>query len=330
MRPRHRRPRTRHMRQHRRQRFGGQDLETLQRLGRRLEPAQQRQRRLRIARRRPGGRTCGGQRHQPQCRCGDDPQRPFRTDQQLRQVVTPIVLLQCGKPVMHAAVRQHRLDARDQPAHRPEAQHLRAARIGRDEAPDGRIALRPQRQRKAPPLRKRRIVQVGQDHPRLGDGEPRRRIDAPHPVHPAQRQDQRRSVGGRRRPADHRTVAPLRHQRHPMPRRRGDHRRDLGGRGRCEQRRRGAAKPLPPVHRPRRDIGGIGHDTLRPQHRGEIGKQCGLGGSHARPLPPDAPPLNHVRPLPAVAADDSKFILRSTIAARSRHRTCRPLRFPPR
>ncbi len=70
---------------------------------------------LRIARRRPGGRARGGQRHQPQRRCGDDPQRPFRADQQLRQVVAAIVLLQRRKAIMHAAVRQHRLDAATSP-----------------------------------------------------------------------------------------------------------------------------------------------------------------------------------------------------------------------
>ena len=50
---------------------------------------------------------------------------------------------------MDRPVGQHRLDPRDQRAHRPEAQHLRAAGIGRDQPADGAASARAQGQRES-------------------------------------------------------------------------------------------------------------------------------------------------------------------------------------
>ena len=46
---------------------------------------------------------------------------------------------------------------------------------------------------------RRALVQVGEDHPRLGDRDIGLGVDRAQPVHPPQRQDQRAAVGGRRR-----------------------------------------------------------------------------------------------------------------------------------
>ena len=114
---------------------------------------------------------------------------------------------------MDRAVGKHRLHPRHQRAHRPEAQHLGAAGIGRGEAADGRAPARAQGQRKAHSDFARALVQIGEDHPGLGDGEPVLRADRTQSVHPPKRQDQLRPVGSRSGARDHAGVAALRHQR---------------------------------------------------------------------------------------------------------------------
>ena len=116
----------------------------------RFEEAEQVERRCGARNPGPGDGTRGDRRDEPQRRRGDDPERAFGADQQLVEAVAAIVLLERGQAVVDRAVGQHRLDPRDQRAHRAEAQHLRAPGVGRDEAADGAAAARAQRQRKAP------------------------------------------------------------------------------------------------------------------------------------------------------------------------------------
>src|SRR3546814_2017817 len=82
------------------------------------------------------------------------------------QVISAIVLLERREPVEDAAVGQHRLDPRDQRAHRPVAQHLRSSGVGRHEAPDRRRPLAAERKRKAQAVREDVVVEGLQDHPR--------------------------------------------------------------------------------------------------------------------------------------------------------------------
>ena len=134
---------------------------------------------------------------------------------------------------MDAAVGKHRLDPGDQRAHRPEAQHLGAAGIGRDQPADRRAALGAERQREAPACvaraaswRSARITPASATARSAA-------IDRADPVHPAQRQDQRRPVRGRasrRRPS--RCCRPAAPAARRARRRKRDDRGDLLGRGR--------------------------------------------------------------------------------------------------
>ena len=103
----------------------------------------------------PGDRALAHRRHQLEARRGDDAERPFGADQQLAQIVAAIVLLERGQPLEQAAVGQHRFEPKDERPHGPEAQHLGAAGIGRDQAADRRRAARAQGEREAAPLGER-------------------------------------------------------------------------------------------------------------------------------------------------------------------------------
>ena len=65
-----------------------------------------------------------------------NPQRAFRSDQQLLQIEPAIVLLQRGQRIEDLAIGQHRLQSGDLRAHCPVAQHLRAPGIGRNQPAD--------------------------------------------------------------------------------------------------------------------------------------------------------------------------------------------------
>ena len=175
--------------EHQAERIGGNDLEALDRRGERhIQPPEQRERGLRGRQTDPCDRAIVDRRHQPQRDRGDDAERAFRADQQLFQIIAAIVLLERGEAAVERAIGQHRLDASDQRPHGPEPQHLRAAGIGRGETADRRRPPGTERQREAPADRQRRIVEIGQDHPRFGDRQIVIRRDQPQPVHPAQRQ----------------------------------------------------------------------------------------------------------------------------------------------
>ena len=117
---------------------------------------------------------------------------------------------------MDRAIRQHRLDALDQRAHRPVAQHLCTAGIGRDEAANRRGPFRTQAERKTSTDRLRRVMQRRENDARLAHRKIGIGIEPANLVHGAQRQDERAAVRRRSRAADHRAIPALRHDRHAM------------------------------------------------------------------------------------------------------------------
>jgi hypothetical protein len=133
------------------ERASGYELEALHRV---TEPAfqrpKQRQRSVGRGKADPGHASSADRLDEPQINGGDDPERPFRADQKLLQIVAAIVLLQRRETFEQAAVGKHRLDTLHQAAHRPEAEDLRSARIGGNEPPDGRAPPGAERQREAP------------------------------------------------------------------------------------------------------------------------------------------------------------------------------------
>ena len=145
--------------QHEAQRLIGDHLEPLDTVTQlRLDQAQQRQRIGRGGDADPADRAGGNGGDQSQRRRRDDAQRPFRTDQQLLDVIAAIVFLQRIQPIEDAPVRQHRLHPLDQRAHRAVAQYLRAACVGGHQPADRRRSLGTQAKRKAPPHILRRIM----------------------------------------------------------------------------------------------------------------------------------------------------------------------------
>ena len=106
--------------------------------------------------------------HQPDR--GDDPQCPLRAGQQLVEAGAAIVLLEAGQSVMDGAIGKHRFKPLDQPAHRAEAKHLRAAGIGRMRPRWSPLPPRSTRQREALAGVGGGLVQGFEDHPGLGHG----------------------------------------------------------------------------------------------------------------------------------------------------------------
>ena len=296
------------------ERLGGQQLEALDRVGAALPAGA-------AAPAPPPGRATPTQAtarardrgHQPQRRGGDDAQRPLRADQQLLEVVAAIVLLQRRQPVVDRAVGQHRLDAR-----RPARASCRSA------APAcrrrwSRPARRSSRCPRAPSVSgKRRPAPAP---PRAG-----RRGSRPPPPPPAPppasterirfiRRSDRISadaVRRRRRAADHRGVAALRHQRHAM---RAPPRATIAATSAVdvglEQRRARAVIAPAPVGQPRRD-----------QRRGSVTIVRGAEPRRrARPSIARCGVMSRRR----ASALDSKFIVRSTACPRPRACPCRDL-----
>ncbi len=253
-----RRARAGNMLEHEPERISRDQLEPLDRGGARLEEAQQIERLRRAGDPGPGDGAGGDGRDQPQRDGGDDPERPFGADQQLVEAVAAIVLLEPGQAIVDRAVGKHCFDPGDQRAHGAEFQHLGAAGVGRGEPADGAAAARAERQRKAHPGGVRGLVQRGEDHAGLGDGEAIFRAERADAVHPPQRQQQRRAVGRRRRPGRHAGVAALRDERDAMLGGELHDLHDLLGRSRREDRRRRAVHPAAPVGDPRLDLAGVG------------------------------------------------------------------------
>ena len=165
---------------------------------------------------RPHHRAPGNSWHQPQRGRRDDAQRAFRSDQHLLQVEAAIVLFQRGEGGKNTAIGQHRLQPQNLCAHRPVAQHLRAAGIGADEAPDRRHALAAQREGKAQARRRCRLVQIMQHHACAAGDLAGILIHRANGLQPPQRDQQRCAAGIGRGPARHGAVAPLRHDRHAV------------------------------------------------------------------------------------------------------------------
>ncbi len=105
---------------------------------------------------------------QPQGGGRDHAQRALGPDQQVAQVIAGVVLAQPFQPVQDRAIGQHRLQPQAQVARIAVAQHVHAARIGRQHAADPRRAFRGQRQREQPAriLRRRSARRPASPRPR--------------------------------------------------------------------------------------------------------------------------------------------------------------------
>ena len=119
---------------------------------------------------------------------GDHPERAFRADEQVFQVVAGIVLFQLVEIVQDAAVGQHHFEPERECARNAVSQRRRAAGIGREIAADGAGALRRQQQRIEPVDGLRGGARIHQrDAGFAGDGV-RHRIDFPDLVEAVERQ----------------------------------------------------------------------------------------------------------------------------------------------
>ncbi len=170
--------------QHELERVLRHQLEAFDIVGARLEEAQQVERLRRAGDPCPGDRARRDRRHQTQRGRGDHAQGTLGADQQLVEAVAAVVLLESGEAAVDRAVREHRLDAGDERAHRPELQHLRAAGVGRGEPADGAAAARAERQGEAHADIMRRLVQRREDHAGFGDSDSVFRADRADAVHP--------------------------------------------------------------------------------------------------------------------------------------------------
>ena len=149
---------------------------------------------------------------EPQPRGGHHGERALAADQQLREVVAGVVLQQAGETPQDAAVGEHRLDAHDLGAHRPVPQDLRAARVRRDHAADGRAAARAVIDAEGEPGRGGVLLEALERHPRTGGHLGRDRVDGAERVEPCERED---DLAPARHPrADEPGVAALGHHRH--------------------------------------------------------------------------------------------------------------------
>jgi hypothetical protein len=176
------------------------------------------------------------------------PERAFGADQQLVEAVAAIVLLEAVRPWW------------TEPSGSTASTPATSARIGPKRStcvPPALVETSPpmvrcpraERQRESACPCRRGSWSVARITPASAMRIAASALDRADAVHPPQRQDQRRAVGGRRRAADHRGVAALRHQRHADARRASrDDRRDFLGR--CRARIAGDA----PCQRPRQSV----------------------------------------------------------------------------
>ena len=272
------RARLRNMAQHRVEARVRDDLEPFEGVAqRRVEPPQQDECLVGRFEPDPRGGARGRDGNEAQAGRRHDSQRALGAAQQVAQVVTAVVLLQRRQTVEDATVGQHRLDSRDQRAHRAVAQHLRAAGVGRDEPSDRRRPLAAEGQRKAQPVGEHGIVEILEHHAGLDDRQPCRRVDGADAVEPPGAEQQLRAGRVGSCAADHAAVAALRHDRGTGLAAQPHRRRHLFGRGGRQHRRRGAVIFAAPVGQPRRENLGIGHEALGAQQRGKIGKKRGRG-----------------------------------------------------
>src|SRR5690606_20836710 len=138
----------------------------------------------------PNNRTLSDCWPQQESGCGHDAERSFRSDQQLLEIETAIVLLQWHKRVENAAIGHHRFDAQYLGSHRSVAQHLSASGIGRYQAAHGRGSFPSQSEREAELLGFGGFVQCLEYDTGLAHDLPGPRIHLPDAVHPAHGQKQ--------------------------------------------------------------------------------------------------------------------------------------------
>ena len=156
-----------------------------------------------------------GLREELENRCGDDAQRPLRTDEEVLQIVAGIVFFQLAQIVQHLAGRQHDFETEAEFARIAIGQHAGAASVGRKIAADLAGALRGERKGKKPIRLICDLVQLIEDDAgfhryRIGE-----RIDLAYAVQPRERQHYPVAGPVRHLAANQSGVAALRHNRRP-------------------------------------------------------------------------------------------------------------------
>ncbi len=150
-------------------------------------------------------------REQLQACGGDDPERAFRADEEVAQVIPRVVLAQARQAVDDATVGQHDLEAQHQIARHAVAHGREPAGIGREIAADLATAFRAERQRKQPVDGLRGRLHVQQHAARFRDQREVGGVDFADAVQPVQRQHELIAARARRGAAAVTGVAALRH-----------------------------------------------------------------------------------------------------------------------
>ena len=185
-----------------------------------------------------------GLREELQHRGGDDAERALGADEELLQVVAGVVLAQAAQAVPDAAVGQHHLEPEHQLARVAVAQHVDAARVGREVAADLAAALGGERERETGARPLGGLLHRRQHAARLDRHGVVERVDRAHAVHARERSRPPRAacrVG--HRAAAQAGVAALRHDRDALARAQRHDASDLVG-----ARRPHHAFRLPAVH----------------------------------------------------------------------------------
>src|SRR5882672_7674201 len=139
---RERRARIREMLQHQRKAEVGEQLEAGEPLAARIKRTfQQIERAIRTLQGGDRGGAGPGKGKELQDRRGDHPERAFRADEELLEIVAGVVLAQAAQAIPYLARGKHDLQAQDELARVAIAQHPRAPRVGRQVAADFAAAL---------------------------------------------------------------------------------------------------------------------------------------------------------------------------------------------
>ena len=215
-------------------------------------------------------------RHEAQHRRGDDAERAFRADEQVREVVAGVVLLQLVEVVEDAAVGQHHFEAERMRARDAVRQRRSAAGVGRKIAADGAASFRRQQLRIEPVDVGRGLARALQGDAGLAGDGVGDRIDLADLVHAVERQHDLAVV--RNLSADQAGVAALRDDRgrglvgdleqlgHFLGRARPQHHRRVAGPQRAELDQIGRLLVL------------VGDGVLLADHGDQAGERCGRDG----------------------------------------------------
>ena len=125
-------------------------------------------------------------RDEPQHDPRDDRERPFRANEQVREVVAGNVLHRLAAGLDDLAGRQHRLEPEDVVAGHPVLERARPAGVFADVAADRRPAEAGWVRRIEQPDALDGVLQVARDDVRLDDGDEVRLVDLEDPVQPLQ------------------------------------------------------------------------------------------------------------------------------------------------